>query len=151
MIPGKYVPPGQRAAVTKAMEEEKKKLPLDMGEESFPTLGGKPSTKTVWGTEKKSYTDTIHGLIALEQRTAEERELAEEERRKNLGTVSLKLPKTFESARAIAEHLDAMSRAADYEWQQMELGLSSEGGWCPTPPHSKQQDASPLETSIHKN
>lgn len=118
---GRYVPPSKRSEVEKRVAEEEKKKPLDFtSDKSFPTLG--VTTKaTEWG-DKKSFTDTIHGLIALEQRTAEEREAAEEEAKKNEGNAILRLPKTREEWMALAERFSQRAKQEAEYCAALEMG-----------------------------
>lgn len=118
---GRYVPPSRRAEMEKLAAEEEKKKPLDFSsDKSFPTLGG-PAKAAVWA--KKTFTETINNLIAIEQRTAEEREAAEEEAKKYEGIQRLTLPKTFEERRAIAERLYERGKKDEAELELIELGL----------------------------
>lgn len=118
---GRYVPPSRRAEMEKLAAEEEKKKPLDFtSDKSFPTLGG-PAKAAVWG--KKTFTETINNLIAIEQRTAEEREIAEEEAKKYEGIQRLTIPSTTEEKRAIAERLYERGKKDEAELELIELGL----------------------------
>lgn len=118
---GRYVPPSRRAEMEKLAAEEEKKKPLDFSsDKSFPTLGG-TAKAAVWG--KKTFTETINNLIAIEQRTAEEREAAEEEAKKYEGIQRLALPKTVEEKRAIAERMYERGKKDETELELIELGL----------------------------
>jgi hypothetical protein len=92
-----YVPPHKRMELEKAAKEAKKNK-FDVNDaDDFPTLSVAP-TKTVggWGgvsATKKSFTQTIHNLIALEQQTEVEREAAREAAREMEGWTVLPLKK----------------------------------------------------------
>ena len=123
---GKYVPPSKRSEVEKRVAEEEKKKPLDFAsDKNFPTLG--VTTKAAsWG-DKKTFTETIHGLIALEQRTAEEREAAEEEARKNEGIAVLKIPRTAEEFIGFNERMYVRAQKVEKEMELIEFGLQKLG------------------------
>lgn len=117
-----YIPPSKRAEVERIAIEEEKKKPLNFQSDvAFPSLGETQSSSKQW--DKKSFTATIHSLITLEQRSAEEREAAEEEARKNIGTACLKLPKTCDEFIRLNDSFCNMNKRAEYAEQMMEIGM----------------------------
>lgn len=93
-----YVPPSLRKKQAEESQEQTS-LPspsTQSFEEQFPTLGGS-SSKAATTPQADSFKQKIQQLIALEQRTEEEKKLAEEQERINRGTsfLSLRLPSSF--------------------------------------------------------
>lgn len=95
-----YVPPHLRAQLAAKAAEEKANRPLDIkDEEQFPTFGRSIKSKipepTTPEPEKEktgvSFKQTIHNLIALENRTEWEKLQAEEERKAMEGFARLPL------------------------------------------------------------
>jgi hypothetical protein len=93
-----YIPPSLRKKQQDESQEEKP-LPTPSTqsfEEAFPTLGSS-SSKTATIPQVDTFKQKIQQLIALEQRTEEEKRIAEEQERINRGTtfLSLRLQSTF--------------------------------------------------------
>ena len=85
-----YVPPSMRAA--KAAEDAKK--PLNLASETlFPSLGAAaPAPKGAWAA-KVNFKQKVEQLIEKDKQTAEEKAVAEEERKAMEGWEVLAMPK----------------------------------------------------------
>lgn len=113
----RYVPPSQRSARVQPTQTTE----IDYTDlESFPQFGITQST-TEW--TKKTFTDTIHTLIALEQRTAEEREAAEDEARRLHGTRVLVYPSTPQDWISLQDRLHQHEERTTAIQERQSLGL----------------------------
>ncbi len=116
-----YIPPSLRKKQTEQTQEQ---TPLPSPstqsfEEQFPTLGAS-SSKTPTTPQADSFKQKIQQLIALEQRTEEEKKLAEEQERINKGTsfLSLRIQSSFATSfneRLAEEELFTRSLQTQFE------------------------------------
>jgi hypothetical protein len=93
-----YTPPSLRKKQQEQIHQEKPLPPpsTESFEKEFPTLGSVLS-KNATASQGDSFKQKIHQLIALEQRTENEKRIAEEQERMNRGNtfLSLRLQSTF--------------------------------------------------------